>query len=48
LSSSLIYFWSWKQISIFTVTKLVESQENPWSTALNLVESRDKKVFLLC
>jgi hypothetical protein len=43
-----IFFWSWRQINIFTVMNIVKSQEISWSTILNFVDLKGKRVFLLC
>ena len=33
--------------NIFIVKKLMKNQERPWSTIINFIDSRGKKVFLL-
>jgi len=39
------FFLLWRQIHIFTIKKLKESQENSWSTLLYSIDFRDKKYF---
>lgn len=36
------------QRHILIVTNIMKSQESSWSTILNFVDSRGKRVFLLC
>jgi len=48
LLSSSPFFLTWGQKNIFTVMNIVKSKENLWSTVLNFIDFRGKRVFLLC